>query len=166
MPIYGLPLEDKQLFDLINVVLPGWLSLVLLPRWRYSQNVAAASALVMAVLYTALLLSSMFAPQEGAAKIELSDMFTYEGVVRLLSTPAAVLPAWVHYAAFDLWVARWAAADSVERGVPQLLLMPCLLAVMFFGPAGLVLYLLLRTPFSKAAASGSGSGSGGRKKRA
>lgn len=46
---------------------------------------------------------------------------------------AAVLPAWVHYVAFDLWTGMWMARDAVARGVPQLLLIPCLFGTLMLG---------------------------------
>ncbi|KXZ53374.1 hypothetical protein GPECTOR_7g1270 [Gonium pectorale] len=149
MPIYGLAYTDKQLFDLINVVLPAWLLLAVAPKWRHTKTVSAAAALLMSALYTALLVSFMVAPPDGEV-LDFSDMFTLEGVGRALSKKTAVLPCWVHYAAFDLWVGRWMAADSVERGVPQLLLIPCLFLTLFAGPAGLLAYWLIRMPFNKA----------------
>ncbi|KXZ53373.1 hypothetical protein GPECTOR_7g1269 [Gonium pectorale] len=149
MPVLGLPHTDAQLFDLINVVLPAWLLLAVAPRWRHTKTISAAAALLMSALYTATLGTVMIAPPAGD-KLEVKDFFNLEGVGRALSTKALVLPCWVHYAAFDLWVGRWIAGDSVERGVPQLLLIPCLFLTWFMGPAGLLAYWLVRMPFNKA----------------
>ncbi|PNW76247.1 hypothetical protein CHLRE_12g542150v5 [Chlamydomonas reinhardtii] len=97
----------------------------------------------------------MIAPSEDGAP-DFSEMFTLEGVSKLLAKKSAALPCWTHYAAFDLWVGRWIATDAMDRGVPQLLLIPCLFLCMMVGPIGLVAYFLLRLPFSggkKATAS-------------
>ncbi|GLC45784.1 hypothetical protein PLESTB_001156400 [Pleodorina starrii] len=149
MPIYGLPFKDDQLFEFVNLVLPGWLVLALAPRWGPSQTISAVAALLQSALYVALVISLMALPE----KLDYSDMFTYEGLTRVLSKQSAVLPCWVHYATFDLWVGRWIAGDSVKRGVPHLLLIPCLFATMFAGPSGLLLYFLVRMPFNKGAAA-------------
>ncbi|EFJ45242.1 hypothetical protein VOLCADRAFT_106055 [Volvox carteri f. nagariensis] len=147
MPIYGLSFTDEQLFNLINIALPGWVLLAVAPRWRLTQLISAVAAVLVSGLYTALLLTFMIAPN-SVEKLDFSDMMTYEGVVRTLSKRTAVLPCWVHYVAFDLWVGRWMAADSLKRRVPQLLLIPCLFATLFAGPAGLLLYHLVRLPFA------------------
>ncbi|GIL49597.1 hypothetical protein Vafri_5927, partial [Volvox africanus] len=148
MPIHGVPFTDEQLFNLVNIILPGWLLLALAPRWRHSQTVSAVAAIAMSLLYAALLISSLFFSKSDE-KLDLADMFTYEGVVRLLANRAAALPCWVHFAAFDLWVGRWIADDSIKHNVPQMLLAPCLFTTMMFGPAGLLLYHLIRTRFQK-----------------
>ena len=44
---------------------------------------------------------------------------------------------------FDLWTGMWIARDSVERKVPQLLLIPSLFFTMMLGPSGLVLYFVV-----------------------
>jgi len=44
---------------------------------------------------------------------------------------------------FDLWTGMWIARDSVERKVPQLLLIPSLFFTLMLGPSGLVLYFVV-----------------------
>ncbi|GIL73539.1 hypothetical protein Vretimale_5250 [Volvox reticuliferus] len=146
MPIHGLPFTDEQLFNLINIVLPGWLILAVAPRWCHSQPLSAVAALLMSLLYAALLLSSILF-SESSERLDIADMFTYKGVVRLLANRSAALPCWVHFAAFDLWVGRWITRDAVFREVPRILFTLCLLITMMFGPAGLLLYHLVRIPF-------------------
>ncbi|GLI64650.1 hypothetical protein VaNZ11_007977, partial [Volvox africanus] len=147
MPIYGVPFKDEQLFSLVNIILPGWLLLLVAPRWRHSQTISAVAGIAMSLLYAALLISSLFFSKSDE-KLDPADMFTYEGVVRLLANRAAALPCWVHFAAFDLWVGRWIAEDSVKRNVPHVLMAPCLFLTMMFGPAGLLLYHCIRAPFN------------------
>jgi hypothetical protein len=53
-------------------------------------------------------------PTVPTARFPTAQMFTYKGIVSLFKKQDIVLPAWVHYAAFDLWVAgelagRWSA---------------------------------------------------------
>ena len=45
---------------------------------------------------------------------------------------------------FDLFVGAWEARDAKRQGIPHLALVPCLLATLMFGPAGLLAYLALR----------------------
>ncbi|GFR49590.1 hypothetical protein Agub_g11657, partial [Astrephomene gubernaculifera] len=143
MPIYGLPYSDDQLFNLLNLALPAWILLAVAPRWRYTQIISTATALLMSALYVALFVTMKVSPPEGE-QLDFNELFTFEGVARALSTRSIVLPAWTHYIAFDLWVGRWIAADAVSRGVPQLLVGPCLLATLLVGPTGLLLYWLVR----------------------
>jgi len=55
-----------------------------------------------------------------------------------------LLAGWVHYLAFDLFVGSWEARDALSHRIPHLAVIPCLLLTFLFGPAGLLLYLLLR----------------------
>jgi hypothetical protein len=59
-----------------------------------------------------------------------------------------VVAGWIHYLIFDLFVGAWEARDARRRGVPHLLLVPCLLFTLMIGPVGLLLYVVVRF-FSK-----------------
>jgi hypothetical protein len=65
-------------------------------------------------------------------------------VATLFGNPWALLAGWIHYLAFDLLIGTWEARDARERGVPHLLLVPCLILTFLFGPAGWLLYRGLR----------------------
>ena len=73
---------------------------------------------------------------------------TLDGVASLFRHPWVLLAGWLHYLAFDLLIGTWEARDSVERGVPRWLLVPCLFLTLMFGPMGWVLYRLVRTRYS------------------
>ncbi|HEX9932302.1 MAG TPA: ABA4-like family protein [Allosphingosinicella sp.] len=60
---------------------------------------------------------------------------------------------WVHYLAFDLFVGSWIAELGLRHRVPALLLVPCLILTFLFGPAGLLLFLLLRLAFRRRGAA-------------
>ncbi|PRW33664.1 serine threonine- kinase receptor R831 [Chlorella sorokiniana] len=143
MPVLGLPLSDEQLWDVLNGVLPAWLLLAVAPRWRYTIPIVTLTAAFYSLLYVGAMAGTIAG---GDSAVDFADMFTFEGVARLLSERSAVLPAWVHYVAFDLWVARWEVVDARERGVPQLLMLAPLFLTMMAGPSGLLLYLALIRP--------------------
>jgi hypothetical protein len=135
-------MEPARLFELANAaVLPGWAMLALAPLRR--DWAVAAARLVAALLcgfYATLLATGLAGdgPPEGAGFTSL------EGVRLLLSSPAALLAGWVHYLAFDLWVATWEVADAPAARLPHWLVLPCLALTFLAGPVGLLLYLLLK----------------------
>ena len=55
-----------------------------------------------------------------------------------------LLAGWVHYLAFDLFIGAWETRDAMARGVPRLLLAPCLVLTFMLGPIGLLCYHVLR----------------------
>ena len=58
--------------------------------------------------------------------------------------PGALTAGWVHYLAFDLFVGGWIATRAAETGMHHALLVPVLLLTFLFGPAGLLLFALLK----------------------
>ena len=66
-------------------------------------------------------------------------------VAMLFSNPWLLLAGWTHYLAFDLFVGSWEVRDARDRGMPHLLVLPCLALTFLFGPAGWLLYLAMRS---------------------
>ena len=73
-------------------------------RWRFTQGFATFTAVVFSVIYTALAFTMMV---KTDSQFAFSDMFTLDGVKKALATDEVVLPAWLHYVAFDLFTAKW-----------------------------------------------------------
>jgi hypothetical protein len=69
---------------------------------------------------------------------------TLSGVAALLGSPAGATIAWVHFLAFDLFVGRWIYLDSQDRKIRAWLMAPVLFLTLMLGPAGFLLYLLIR----------------------
>jgi hypothetical protein len=131
----------STLFRASNILaLPFWVLMILLPRWRWtvcimkSPFVSAAPA----ALYVALLL-----PHLGEIWTAVSHP-TLGVVETLLGSPAGATIAWVHFLAFDLFVSRWIYLDSQERRVSVWIMAPVLFLTLMIGPAGFLVYLILR----------------------
>jgi hypothetical protein len=67
-----------------------------------------------------------------------------DAVARLFEHRGVLLAGWVHYLAFDLLVGVWERDEAQRLGVPQLLLVPCLLLTFLFGPLGWLAFLAVR----------------------
>lgn len=141
MPVPGFSFTDQQLFNLVHITLPAWGLLIVAPRAKLTQAVVNLSTAAMCMLYMLLIYNVITNP---SSEFSLSEMASWDGVAKLFKMPQTVLPAWVHYVAFDLWTARWIALDGASRGIPRLLLAPILLATLMLGPSGLALYMVLR----------------------
>ena len=70
------------------------------------------------------------------------------GVATLFANPWILLARWLPYLTFDLLIGVWEARDAEARGVPRLVLLPCLALTFLFGPAGWVLYLAIRRRYA------------------
>jgi Domain of unknown function (DUF4281) len=133
-----------QIFQICNTIaLVGWLLLVLFGRKQWTSGVVTAVLLplLFAIIYTALLLTHW-----GGSS---GSFNTLAGVAALFSNPWLLLAGWVHYLAFDLFVGSWEARDARTHQIPHLAVIPCLLLTFLFGPAGWLLYLVLRFALRK-----------------
>jgi len=133
-------MSPEQVFTIANTMaLLSWLLLAMLPRRRWVTDSVTGKAVpaLFAVLYTAIVVTT-FGGAEGSFS-------TLDGVASLFANRWLLLAGWVHYLAFDLLIGTWEARDARERGVPHLLLIPCLFLTFMFGPAGWLLYMSVRT---------------------
>jgi len=130
----------EQLFSVANTIaLLSWLLLATLPGRRWVTDVITGKVIPMvyAGLYV-VIVAMMLRGAEGGFS-------TLRGVATLFANPWLLLAGWVHYLAFDLLIGTWEARDARERGLPHLLLIPCLLLTFLLGPAGWLLYMTVRT---------------------
>lgn len=141
-----MALTPDLLFSLANTVaLLGWALLVLAPRWRITRAVVLSGALplVLAVAYALLIGSHYLGPHAAEG-----GFGSLAEVAALFRDPWGLLAGWVHYLCFDMSIGIWESLDARRRGVPHLLLVPCLLLTFLFGPVGLLLYSLVRRFYS------------------
>jgi Domain of unknown function (DUF4281) len=91
--------------------------------------------LSLAAIYT-VLTPAVFNPEANG--------MTLQGVLAMLSSPDVMLIAWIHYLAFDLFIARWIVDDAPMRGIRPWWLLPILALTLYFGPIGLLTYFVVR----------------------
>lgn len=132
----------EQVFSICGLLaMLGWAALVFLPGKSFAVNTFARLVIpgLIGVVYVGLMvLHRDLTPADGG-------FGSLAEVKALFQVDALLLAGWVHYLAFDLFVGSWEVSDARSRGVPHWLVIPCLLATLMAGPAGLLLYLLLRT---------------------
>jgi hypothetical protein len=132
-------MSPETLFSICSMlVLPGWLLLIFVPRWRWTARLICAVILplLFALLYLYIILTH-FMSSEG-------DFNSLAGVLKLFENPYNLLAGWVHYLAFDLFIGSWEVRDAQKVGLHHLMVVPCLILTFIFGPLGLLLYFTLR----------------------
>jgi Domain of unknown function (DUF4281) len=142
----------EQVFSIVNLIATaGWIALVIVPGRRWVTGIVTSNAvpLLLAIVYVGIVATTFGRTPGGFT--------TLAGVGTLFSNPWALLAGWIHYLAFDLLIGTWEARDAVQRSMPRLLLVPCLFLTFMFGPAGWLLYLLVRTRYTLEAAGGQGT---------
>jgi hypothetical protein len=132
-------MTPNQTFEILNLIaLVAWVLLVLsprLPRWTSTVTGAVVPA-VLATVYTAVVATTWAGSEGGFSSLA--------EVAALFSNPWILLAGWTHYLAFDLLVGNWEMQDARRRGIPYLLVLPCLVLTFLFGPAGWLLYTIVR----------------------
>jgi hypothetical protein len=132
-------MNPDRLFPFVNaIILIGWLPLFFAPRWKGTRWLmySCAVPMLLAAMYVILMIFNISHSPIG--------IFTLEQVSQFLHNRSLLLAAWIHFGAMDLFVAYWEVNDAQRSGIPHLLMVPCLLLTLFFGPAGLLSYLIVR----------------------
>jgi hypothetical protein len=133
-------MTPEQIFQIVNLIaLASWLALAALPRreWVTDFIVGRAVPVLLALLYTAVVAANWGGSEGGFSSLP--------AVATLFGNPWLLLAGWIHYLAFDLFVGSWEVRDARERGISHVLVLPCLALTFLFGPAGWMLYLMLRS---------------------
>ena len=118
-----------------------WILLAVLPDRRWVTDVAAGKTVpaLFAAAYIAIVIA-VFPRADGSFS-------TLAGVTQLFANPWLLLAGWLHYLAFDLLIGASEARDSVARGVPRWVLVPCLFLTLMFGPMGWLAYIAASARF-------------------
>ncbi|MGB6228819.1 MAG: ABA4-like family protein [Litorimonas sp.] len=136
------PIHQTILNAMHLSILPGWLLLIVAPRWRWTDRIVQSGLypVGLGLLYTGLLISAIVLRGDGGSV----DMSTVEGIATLFGHPLGILTGWAHYLVFDLFVGMWEARDARRRKMAHWKLVPCLVLTLLAGPLGLLLYFALR----------------------
>jgi hypothetical protein len=138
-------MEASQLFTLCSqFVLIPWLMLLFLPHWRWTEKLIfhAWIPILLGIAY-------VYAFYRGLPTPEAGGFGSLAEVQVLFSVPWLVVAGWIHYLAFDLFIGAWEVRDAKRRGIHHLLVAPCLILTFMAGPAGLLVYLLIRLVLAK-----------------
>ncbi|WP_343518822.1 ABA4-like family protein [Sphingomonas sp.] len=136
-------LDPSTLFGLAgNLAMLGWLGLLVAlfvkPARRYAWP--AAQFVIPAILAIGYILLIW----QGRSGFEQGGFSSLGAVRALFANDAALAAGWLHYLAFDLFIGAWISRDAAARGIPPLIVLPCLPLTFLFGPAGLLPCLAAR----------------------
>ncbi|TGL38944.1 ABA4-like family protein [Leptospira perdikensis] len=132
-------MNPSLIFKIANgITLLSWLVLILSPN---QMKVIRP----LRVYISGLLLSGVYVFSiiigNGQAEGNFSSL---ESVRSLFANDHFLLAGWIHYLAFDLFLGTWEVEDGIKEGINRFLLIPILALTFYFGPAGWLLYLVLR----------------------
>jgi hypothetical protein len=132
-------MNPDVLFSLTNAwILPAWLLLVIIPKWKYTPHIVIAGAVLpLAICYSFLLFTSL----DG---MDTDTFSSLENISNAFESKKALLTGWVHYLAFDLFVGLVITYDSIKQGIPVIPRLIALFFTLMAGPFGWLLYFIIR----------------------
>ena len=134
-------MNAAQVFIVANLfALAGWVILVIAIALQRSWLRETVAGTVWPVL-----LSVLYVVVSGLGWGTSSGGFlSLEAVRDHLSGDWLMLAAWVHYLSFDLFIGARIAAETERTKLSRLILVPVLPLTYLYGPAGLLLFYILR----------------------
>jgi len=132
-------MTPDRLFSIANTIaLAAWITMIVLQRRSWVLNVLIGRVVpaVFAAIYIAIVAGAWAGSTGGFSSLA--------GVAALFSNRWLLLAGWLHYLAFDLLIGRWELVDAQARGIGIVRVLPCLLLTFMFGPAGWLLYIIVR----------------------
>jgi hypothetical protein len=125
------------------LALVGWIVLIGFPHWQLGRElVIGIIVALLSFIYSYLV---FFGKRHDDPALKIRGSFwSLKGVMGLFKSPRAVLAGWIHYLAFDLMIGLYVLNDAAVNNISHWMLIPCLLLTLLFGPAGLLVYFLLR----------------------
>jgi ABA DEFICIENT 4-like len=135
-----------RLFSIANTIaLAAWITMIVLQRRSWVLNILIGRVVpaVFAAIYVGIVASAWAGSAGGFSSLA--------GVAALFSNRWLLLAGWLHYLAFDLLIGRWELVDAQAHGIGIARVVPCLLLTFMFGPAGWLLYMIVRLTGSSRA---------------
>ncbi len=128
------------IFNLCNtVILLVWILILFFPKVEISKQLIGFPWVPLGIsfFYTYFLIVS-----GGLADADFSSL---NGIVSLFqrATPESAAAGWLHYLAFDFWVATWILRHSQENNIKHWAIFLPLLCTFLVGPIGVLTYCVV-----------------------
>ncbi|MFD5107447.1 ABA4-like family protein [Streptomyces cinereoruber] len=129
------------LFELtFYLAAPVWLLMILAPRWRLTERVAASPLTVLPLLALWAVLAVPVLPEFWAA-VSAPDIDAFRDLAALANGAGAI---WAQVLAWDLLLGQWMYREGRRLSVPPLLMGPLLLLTILLSPVALPIFLVVR----------------------
>jgi len=132
------------------LALAAWAALILLPRWPALLSAVLYFGVgILSLAYTTALVSVVTGLVSAGDGGGGANFTTIEGVRDIFASDGGVTIGWIHYLAFDLFVGLWIARDADAKSIHRVIQAPILVATLMAGPAGLLIWLIVREPAAR-----------------
>ncbi len=128
------------LFNICNSsILIFWGAILLFPKTRFSKQLINFPWIPIGI---SLFYIYFIFISGGLAGADFSNL---EGILSLFknATPESAAAGWLHYLAFDFWVATWIIRHSQRHQIKHLFIIFPLFFTFILGPVGILIYSLV-----------------------
>ncbi|MEA5571204.1 ABA4-like family protein [Calothrix sp. UHCC 0171] len=126
----------SQIFNLANiVVIPFWLLMIFLPKWKITQKVMESYLPFVPLTLTYIYLFVISITPENAQALsnpQLTD------IAKFFADEKAAATGWIHFLVMDLFVGRYIYLEGVKTGIWTF---HSLALCLFAGPMGLLSHI-------------------------
>ncbi len=132
-------MSADQIFQICNsIAFLAWIILIAFPSWNRSDLfLTGVIVTLFGVIYSWLIFSNF-------SFSDMKQFGTVEGIQELFRNKTLVVAGWVHYLAFDLMTGIFIRKNAQLHEINYWFTVPCLIFTFMLGPAGLLLYLMIR----------------------
>ncbi|WP_432121962.1 ABA4-like family protein [Streptomyces sp. S1] len=139
------------LFELaFFLVAPVWFLMILAPRWRFTERLAASPLTVLPLLALWAVLVVPVLPEFWTA-VSNPSIDAFRDLAALANGAGAI---WAQILAWDLLLGQWMYREGRRLSVPPLLMGPLLLLTILLSPVALPLFLVVRALWTARARHG------------
>lgn len=129
--------DDFYWYASVLIFIP-WALLIVAPNWKFTEPIAFGAAIILLIASAIFTFQYLLGGDEGGSFLSL------EGFKNLFRNKEMLLTGWLNYLSFCLMVGTWQSHDARQLKIGHIFVVPSLLLTMLTGPAGLLLYLVVR----------------------
>lgn len=133
-----------KLFEFSNIfVLPFWAMMILLPKWKVTQQIISSYIpfVALSLLYIYFFIGAV--TPENAESLANP---TLQQIAAFFADPKASATGWTHFLVMDLFVGRWIYLEGQRTGVWTI---HSIVFCLFAGPVGLLSHIVTADLFER-----------------
>tara|TARA_B100001123_G_C14941033_1_gene879705 strand:- start:205 stop:678 length:474 start_codon:yes stop_codon:yes gene_type:complete len=130
-------------------VLPFWILIILIPNSKITQLLvnSIVAPLILGSAYIYLIYQGILLDEPI---LEIFKLYlSLDSLYTIFATETFLLLFWIHFVGINLFLGSWVSGDGVKYNISRKLVALILIIIYFTGPAGLVLYWLIRVFYAK-----------------
>ena len=147
---FEIYLTFENIYMWTNIgVLPFWLLLIFIPNSKFTRFFTNSIIIPLIlscaygyIVYKAILLDENIYDIFNLY-IDIDNLYT------IFATESILLIFWLHFIALNLFLGSWVSLDGSKYNIPRSVVFFPLITIYFTGPAGLVLYWIIRIFYAK-----------------